>query len=121
MMAQVMKGLRGHWELTGSERTADQIYGMADFILAESAIGEWGYKYVVMIDAEKNRAHLASSLEGAAKDGKHLSYGDLSWVMAWVYRHFGDERFRKNIDGLNRKAYPYAGVHYTVHYPERAD
>ncbi|MCX7591710.1 MAG: hypothetical protein N2255_08790, partial [Kiritimatiellae bacterium] len=49
MMAQVMQGLRGHYEITGSERTADQIYGMADFILNESSMGPWGFNYVVLI------------------------------------------------------------------------
>jgi len=84
MMAQVMEGLREYWDITHSERTADQIYGMADFILTESAIGQWGYKYVVMIDPEANKKHLADSLAQAEKDGKHLSYGNLAWAMAWT-------------------------------------
>lgn len=121
MMAQVMKGLRAHYDLTGSERTADQIYGMADFIIEESGIGEWGYKYVVLIEPASNKVNQAASLEAAAKAGKNLSYGDLAWVMAWVYNHFGDERFRRNIDGLNTKAYPYVPRQYTGYYPERED
>jgi len=121
MMAQVMKGLRGYYEVTGSERAADQIYGMTDFILGESAIGPWGFKYVVMIDPEKNWSHLASSLEAAEKDGKHVSYGDLAWVLAWVHRRYGDERFRKMIDGINPKGYPYVSRAYTAYYPERTD
>jgi len=121
MMAQVMEGLREYWEITHAERTADQIYGMADFILAESAIGPWGYKYVVLIDPEANRKHLADSLARAEKDGKHLSYGNLAWAMAWVHRHFGDPRFRRNIDGLSRKAYPYVPRNYSRYEPERTD
>jgi hypothetical protein len=121
MMAQVIQGLRAYHELTGDERTADQIYGMADFILDESSIGPWGFKYVVMIDPEKNKADLAAARAKADLDGKNTSYGNLAWVMAWVYRHFGDERFRTVIDGINPKAYPYVPRAYTGYYPERTD
>ncbi|MGQ9662466.1 MAG: hypothetical protein ACUVWX_09050 [Kiritimatiellia bacterium] len=121
MMAQVIQGLRAHYEITGSERTADQIYGMADFILNESSLGPWGFNYVVMIDPVSNKTFLARKTAEAAKDGKNLSYGNLAWVMAWVHRHFGDDRFRTVIDGLDRKAYPYVPRHYTAYYPERED
>jgi len=121
MMAQVMAGLRAYWDITHDERTADQLYGMADCILNEAAIGQWGYKYVILIDPEKNKRDLAAALAKADKDGKHVSYGNLAWTMAWVYRHFGDQRFRDNIDALNPKAYPYHSHRYTVYYPERTD
>lgn len=121
MMAQVIQGLRSYWELTGSERTADQIYGMADFVLEESSLGQWGFNYVVLIDAEQNKTFRAGKLVEAEKDGKHVSYGHLAWVMAWVHRHYGDERFRAPIDGINPKAYPYVPRGYTGYYPERPD
>ena len=121
MMAQVIQGLRSYWELTGSERTADQIYGMADFILEESSLGPWGFNYVVLIDAEQNKAFRAAKRAEADKDGKHVSYGHLAWVLAWVYRHYGDQRFRTMIDGINPKAYPYVPRGYTGYYPERSD
>jgi len=121
MMAQVMQGLRSYWELTGSERTADQIYGMTDFILEESSLGQWGFNYVVLIDAEKNKTFRGAKRAEAEKDGKHVSYGHLAWVMAWVYHHYGDQRFRAMIDGINPKAYPYVPRNYTGYYPERPD
>jgi hypothetical protein len=121
MMAQVMAGIRAYHEITGSERAADQIYGMADFILNEASVGQWGYKYVVLIDPEKNKKHLADSLAKADKDGKHVTYGNLAWAMAWVHNQFGVKRFRENIDALNPKAYPYRKNHYTRYYPERPD
>ena len=57
----------------------------------------------------------------ADKDGKHVSYGHLAWVAAWVYRHYGDQRFRTMIDGMNPTAYPYFPRAYTGYYPERSD
>jgi hypothetical protein len=121
MMAQVIQGLRSYWELTGSERTADQIYGMADFILDESSLGQWGFNYVVLIDPEKNRSFQAAKRAEADRDGKHVSYGHLAWVLAWVHRNFGDQRFRAMIDGINPQAYPYFSRAYTGYYPERTD
>ena len=121
MMAQVIQGLRSYWELTGSERTADQIYGMADFILEESSLGQWGFNYVALIDPEKNKAFRAAKRAEADKDGKHVSYGQLAWVLAWVYRHYGDQRFRTMIDGMNPTAYPYFSRAYTGYYPQRSD
>ena len=121
MMAQVIKGLQSYWELTGSQRTADQIYGMADFILDESSLGPWGFNYVVLIDAEKNRAFRAAKRAEANKDGKNVSYGHLAWAPAWVYRHYGDARFRTMIDEIDAKAYPYVPRAYTNYYPERSD
>ena len=121
MMAQVIKGLKSYWELTGSERTADQVYGMTDFILQESSLGPWGFNYVVLIDPEKNEAFRAAKRAEADKDGKHVSYGHLAWVLAWVHRYYGDERFRTMIDGVNPKAYPYVPRAYTGYYPERSD
>jgi hypothetical protein len=121
MMAQVIQGLRSYWELTGSERTADQIYGMADFILDESSLGPWGFNYVVLIDPERNPGFLAARRAEADRDGKHVSYGHLAWVPAWVHRHFGDRRFRTVIDGIDPRAYPYVSRAYTGYYPERAD
>ena len=121
MMAQVIRGLRSYWELTGSERAADQIYGMADFILDESSLGPWGFNYVVLIDPEKNKAQQAAKRVEADKDGKNVHYGDLAWVLAWVHRHYGDPRFRTMIDAINSKAYPYVPRAYTGYYPERSD
>lgn len=121
MMAQVMKGLRSYWELTGSVRAADQIHGMTDFILEESSLGPWGFNYVVLIDAEKNKVFRAAKRAEAERDGKNTSYGHLSWVFAWVHHHFGDERFRAMIDGIDPNAYPYVPRAYTGYYPERPD
>ena len=59
---------------------------------------------MVLIDAEKNKTFRAAKRAEADKDGKHVSYGHLAWVMAWVYRHYGDQRFRTMIDGINPKA-----------------
>jgi hypothetical protein len=121
MMAQVIQGLRSYWELTGSERTADQIYGMADFILDESSLGPWGFNYVILIDPEKNRSFQAAKRAEADRDGQHVSYGHLAWVLAWVHRNFGDPRFRAMIDGINPQAYPYVSRASTGYDPERAD
>jgi hypothetical protein len=113
--------LRSYWELTGSERTADQVYGMADFILDESSLGQWGFNYVVLIDAEQNKTFRAAKRTEADKDGQHVSYGHLAWVLAWVHGHYGDQRFRTMIDQINPKAYPYVPRGYTGYYPERPD
>ena len=101
--------------------TADQVYGMADFILEESSLGQWGFNYVVLIDPAKNKAFRAVKRTEADKDGKHVSYGDLAWVLAWVYDHYGDQRFRTMIEAINPKAYPYVPRGYTGYYPERSD
>lgn len=121
MVAQVIKGLRAYYELTGSQRTADQIYGMTDFIVSESSLGQWGFNYVVLIDAAKNRTFLGAKRAEFDKDGKNVSYGHIAWTMAWVYQHFGDERFRQAIDGLNSKADPHLWRAYTCYGPERMD
>lgn len=121
MMAQVIQGLRSYWELTGSERTADQIYGMADFILEESSLGQWGFNYVVLIDPEKNHAFRAAKYAEADRDAKHVSYGHLAWVLAWVHDRYGDQRFRTMIDEINREAYPYIPRGFTGYYPVRSD
>ncbi len=121
MMAYLMAGLRTCWELTGDERAFDQILGMADFILAESSLGPWGYNYEIPIDPAKQKAHIAEARARADKDGRHVSYGNLSWVMAWAHRQTGEPRFRKSCDGLSKKAYPHTDFTYLRHYPERAD
>lgn len=120
MMSQVIQGLRGYYELTGDPRTADQIYGMVDFIVQESSMGPWGFNYVVLTDPGKNPPFLAEKRAAAEANGKNISYGQIAWAEAWAYRHFGDERFRAAIDGINVKAYPYVSRAYTGYYPERA-
>ncbi|MCL4205202.1 MAG: hypothetical protein KJ000_22190 [Pirellulaceae bacterium] len=126
MMAQVMQGLRDYWEVTGDQRAVDQFVGMADFILAESSLGPWGFHYVVLIDPEQNRERLAQKRreldEDSRPDGqKNLSYGHLAWVMAWAHRQTGETRFRQAVDGLNRHAYPHVPWAYTGYHPERSD
>jgi hypothetical protein len=126
MMAQVIRGLKAHYELTGSERTRDQILGMVDFIRAESSMGKWGYHYVVFIDPRQNEARVAEARRKLDEDPKpenrkNVSYGHISWIMAWAHRHTGEERFRQAIDGLSGRAYPHTKWAYTNHYPERTD
>ncbi len=121
MMAYLMDGLRTCWRLTGDERAFDQFLGMAGFVLAESSLGPWGYCYEVPIDLAKRKAHIAATRAKADKDGRHLSYGNLSWAMAWAYRNTGESRFRASCDGLSKKAYPHVDYTYLKHYPERAD
>jgi hypothetical protein len=121
MLAYLMTALRTYNELIGDERAFDQILGMADFILAESSLGPWGYSYEIPIDREKQKTYIAETRAKADKDGKHLSYGNLSWIMAWAHRHTGEPRFRKSCDGLNKKAYPYVDYNYLKYYPERPD
>ncbi len=126
MMAQVMQGLKAHYELTGSERTRDQMLGMADFILAESSMGPWGFHYVVFIDPRINAARIAQARRKLDDDPKpegqkNLSYGNLSWVMAWAYKNSGEERFRRAVDGLSSKAYPHVPWAYVNYYAERSD
>jgi len=62
MMARVIKGLRSYWELTGSERTADQIYGMADFVLKESSLG------VALIDPATDKPAIRLASDAAQVD-----------------------------------------------------
>jgi len=126
MMAQVIQGLKAYYELTGSERTRDQILGMVDFILAESSMGKWGFHYVVFIDPEQNETRIAEARRKLDEDPKpenqkNVSYGHLAWIMAWAHRHTGEERFRRAIDELSDRAYPHVNWDYTNYYPERTD
>jgi hypothetical protein len=126
MMAQVMQGLRGYWELTGDQRAAEQFVVMADFILAESSLGPWGFHYVVLIDPEQNRERLAQKRQEFEDDSqpnrqRNVSYGHLAWVMAWAHRQTGEERFRRAVDRLDQQAYPHVPWAYTGYYPERPD
>jgi len=126
MMAQVIQGMKAHYALTGSERTRDQILGMVDFIRAESSMGEWGFHYVVFIDPKQNDIRIAAARRKLDEDPKpenrkNVSYGHISWIMAWAFRYTGEERFRQAIDGLSGQAYPHTKWAYTNHYPERTD
>ena len=135
MMCQVIQGLRAHYELTGSERTLDQISGMLDFILDEATMEPadgyiYGWNYVVKLaEPGKPDRFPASIMPALARKGPDSperrkrggSYQHLAPTFAWAHRYTGDAGYRAVIDSLDSLPYPHRPWNYTLYFPERED
>ncbi len=120
MLAYLMRGLRSYHELTGDERSAEQITGIVDFILAEGGIGKWGLTYTISVDLEVQEKVRKEKLAHYSKI-KQLYYGPRTApLVAWCYSYTGEKHYNDWIDNLGRGRYrkPWA---YTDWFPARTD
>ena len=96
MMSQVMDGLRAYWELTRDETAADQILGMADFILDNAFLGRWGYTYVVKTaDPRGQEEFREKCTEAVRKSAGQFRMQLNPHHLLWAWRYTGEERYRK--------------------------
>ncbi len=102
MMGYLMSGLRDYYALSGDENTADQLTGMADFIIVNAMAEKDGharFTYVASFDQAlqaKIRDKLIGSMKKRTKSRMSQSADPrITPSLAWCYLYTGDEFYKK--------------------------